>query len=111
MMSVVIILLGMFLEGIGIMLIILPIIVPICRQLDIDLIWIGVLVVKLIMIGLLHPPIGLQAFVVKSVVGDEVPLGTIFRGLVWFLGAELLIMALLIAFPEISLWLPRQFAR
>lgn len=109
--SVIIILLGMFLEGIGIMLIILPIIVPICRQLDIDLIWVGVLVVKLIMIGLLHPPIGLQAFVVKSVVGDEVPLGTIFRGLVWFLGAEIFIMALLVAFPDISLWLPRQFAR
>jgi len=111
MMSVIIILLGMFLEGIGIMLIILPIIVPICRQLNIDLIWVGVLVVKLIMIGLLHPPIGLQAFVVKSVVGDEVPLGTIFRGLVWFLGAEVFIMALLIAFPDISLWLPRQLVR
>ena len=111
MMSVVIILLGMFLEGIGIMLIILPIIVPICRQLGIDLIWVGVLVVKLIMIGLLHPPIGLQAFVVKSVVRDEVPLGTIFRGLLWFLAAEIVIMALLIAFPDISLWLPRQMAR
>ena len=111
MMSAVIILLGMFLEGIGIMLIILPIIVPICRQLGIDLIWVGVLVVKLIMIGLLHPPIGLQAFVVKSVVRDEVPLGTIFRGLLWFLAAEIVIMALLIAFPDISLWLPRQMAR
>ncbi len=106
MMSGVIVLLGMFLEGISIMLLVLPIIVPICRTLGVDLIWVGVIVVKLIMIGLLHPPIGIQAFVVKSVVGDEVPLTTIFRGLLWFLGAEIFIMALIIAFPEISTFLP-----
>jgi C4-dicarboxylate transporter, DctM subunit len=106
MMSGVIVLLGMFLEGISILLLVLPIIVPICRTLGVDLIWVGVIVVKLIMIGLLHPPIGIQAFVVKSVVGDEVPLTTIFRGLLWFLGAEIFIMALIIAFPEISTFLP-----
>ncbi|MDB5533989.1 MAG: C4-dicarboxylate transporter [Hyphomicrobiales bacterium] len=109
MISVVIILLGMFLEGIGILLIVVPIIVPICKQLGIDLVWIGMLVIKLIMIGLLHPPIGLQAFVVKSVVGDTVPLMTIFQGLIWFLAAEVVIVGLMIAFPDISLWLPRQF--
>ncbi|WP_090708992.1 MULTISPECIES: TRAP transporter large permease [unclassified Beijerinckia] len=107
--SAVIILLGMFLEGIGILLIVVPIIVPICKQLNIDLVWIGMLVIKLIMIGLLHPPIGLQAFVVKSVVGDTVPLMTIFRGLLWFLAAEVVIVALMIAFPSITLWLPHQF--
>jgi C4-dicarboxylate transporter DctM subunit len=109
-MSAIIILLGMFLEGIGILLIVVPIILPICKQLGIDLIWMGMLVIKLIMIGLLHPPIGLQAFVVKSVVGDAVPLMTIFRGLLWFLAAEVVIVTLMIAFPEITLWLPRQFA-
>jgi tripartite ATP-independent transporter DctM subunit len=107
--SAVIILLGMFLEGIGILLIVVPIILPICKQLGIDIVWIGMIVIKLIMVGLLHPPIGLQAFVVKSVVGDTVPLMTIFRGLVWFLAAEFVIVALMIAFPDISLWLPRQF--
>ena len=100
------IVLGMFLEGIGIMLLTLPILIPICRSLQIDLLWVGVIVVKLIMIGLLHPPIGIQAFVVKSVVGDSVALGTIFRGLLWFLGAEILIMALLIAVPGITTFLP-----
>jgi C4-dicarboxylate transporter DctM subunit len=104
--SMVIIVMGMFLDGIGTMLLLLPIVVPIARSFGVDLVWLGVIFVKLIMIGLLHPPIGIQAFVVKSVVGDQVPLTTIYWGLCWFLGAELLIMALIIAFPEISLWLP-----
>lgn len=105
--TVIYIVLGMFLEGIGIMMLTLPILVPICRTLGIDLVWLGVIVVKLIMLGLMHPPIGIQAFVVKGVVGDAVPLTTIFRGLLWFLGVELIILALLIGFPGISLWLPR----
>ncbi|MYK33021.1 MAG: TRAP transporter large permease [Boseongicola sp. SB0670_bin_30] len=100
------IVLGMFLEGIGVMLVSLPILLPIATALGYDLIWFGVLVVKFIEIGLLTPPVGLNAFVVKSVVGDQVPLGTIFRGLVWFLGAEVLIMALIIGFPELTLFLP-----
>lgn len=104
------IVLGMFLEGIGIMMLTLPILVPICRTLGIDLVWLGVIVVKLIMLGLMHPPIGMQAFVVKSCVGERVPLTTIFRGLLWFLGVELVIVALLIAFPQISLALPRLLA-
>lgn len=98
--------LGMFLEGIGVMLVSLPILLPIAQSVGFDLIWFGVIVVKFVEIGLLTPPVGLNAFVVKSVVGDEVPLGSIFRGLTWFLAAEVLIMALLIGFPQISLFLP-----
>ena len=78
------------------------------EALKLDLVWIGVIVVKYIEIGLLTPPIGLNAYVVKGVVGDAVPLTTIFRGLAWFIAAEAVIMVLLIGFPEISLWLPRQ---
>lgn len=101
------IVLGMFLEGMGIMMLTLPILVPICRTLGLDLVWLGVVVVKLILLGLMHPPIGIQAFIVKGVVGNEVPLTTIFRGLLWFLAVELVIIGLLITFPDISLWLPR----
>jgi tripartite ATP-independent transporter DctM subunit len=101
------IVLGMFLEGVGIMLLTLPILLPICRALGLDLAWLGVVVLKLIALGLIHPPIGIQAFIVKGVVGDEVPLTTIFRGLLWFLGVELFIVALLILVPDITLWLPR----
>jgi len=105
-MSGIYVILGMFLDPIGLMLLTLPIFLPIFKVLNVDLIWIGVLVVKLIEIGLLTPPVGLNAYVVKGVVGDAVPLTTIFRGLAWFLVCEFIIMVLLISFPQISLWLP-----
>lgn len=108
--SVIIIVLGMFLEGIGIMLLTLPILIPISKAAGVDLVWLGIVVVKLIALGLIHPPIGIQAFVVKGVVGDDIPLGTIFKGLLWFLAVELVLITALILFPEISLWLPRATA-
>ncbi|MEE3100822.1 MAG: TRAP transporter large permease subunit, partial [Pseudomonadota bacterium] len=74
--------------------------------LNMNLIWVGVIVVKMIEVGLLTPPVGLNVYVVKNVAGDTVPLQTVFKGVGWFLGCEVIIMALLIAFPEISLWLP-----
>lgn len=106
-MSVVYAILGMFLDPIGLMLLTLPVFLPAFKVLHVDLIWIGVIVVKLIEIGLLTPPVGLNAYVVKSVVGDAVPLSAIFRGLGWFLVCELVIMILLIGFPQLSLWLPK----
>jgi len=105
-MCLIYIILGMFLDPLGVMLLTLPIFLPIYDTLGVDKIWIGVIVVKMIEIGLLTPPVGLNAYVVKGVVGDAVPLTTIFRGLMWFLVAEIFIMTLLIGFPEISLWLP-----
>lgn len=98
--------LGMFLEGLGVMLVSLPILLPIAESVGYDLIWFGVIVVKFVEIGLLTPPVGMNAFVVKGVVGDEVTLGQIFRGLTWFLAAEVVIMLILIGFPELSLFLP-----
>ena len=111
MVGAVIVVMGMFLDGVGIMLLLLPIVVPIAKSFGVDMIWLGVIIVKLIMIGLLHPPIGIQAFVVKSVVGDQVPLMTIYRGLCWFLAAEVFIMTLIIAFPQISVFLPYTLLR
>lgn len=105
-MTVVFLVLGMFLEPIGIMLLTLPILIPIFRELELDLVWMGVLIVKYVEIGLLTPPVGIQAFIAKAVAGDGVPLGDVFRGLGWFLGAEVVIMALLIGFPGLSTWLP-----
>lgn len=104
--SLVYLLLGMFLEPLGLLLITLPLLLPMFQALGVDMIWMGVLVIKYLEIGLLTPPVGLNVYVVKSVVGDEVPLTTIFRGVLWFLACEALIVALLIAFPEISLVLP-----
>ena len=74
--------------------------------LGLDLVWFGVLVVKFLEIGLLTPPVGFNVYVIKSVVGDTIPLETIFRGVAWFLACEVVIVALLVAFPQISLYLP-----
>ncbi len=104
--SIVYLILGMFLDPLGLMLLTLPVFLPMFSALKLDMVWVGVIVVKYIEIGLLTPPVGLNAYVVKSVVGDAIPLTTIFRGLAWFIGAEAIIMVLLIAFPEISTTLP-----
>lgn len=104
--SVIYLILGMFLDPLGIMLITIPVFVPMFAVLDLDLIWLGVLVVKYVEIGLLTPPVGFNVHVVKSVVGDTISLETIFRGCGWFLVCEVVIMTLLIAFPQISLFLP-----
>ena len=105
-MSIIYLILGMFLDPIGVMLLTLPVFLPAFHALDMDLIWIGVIVVKMIEIGLLTPPVGLNVYVVKGVAGDSVPLATVFRGVAWFLACELVIMILLVAFPALSTWLP-----
>jgi tripartite ATP-independent transporter DctM subunit len=104
--SVVYLILGMFLDPLGIMLITIPIFVPMYEKLGLDLVWFGVIVVKYLEIGLLTPPVGFNVYVIKTVVGDEISLETIFKGVGWFLGCEVIIMTLLIAFPQISLYLP-----
>ncbi len=105
--SLVFLILGMFLDPLGIMLITIPIFLPMFKALGLDLVWLGVLVVKYIEIGLLTPPVGMQVYVVKSVAGDAIPLNTVFRGCFWFLACEIVIMGLLIAFPAISLTIPQ----
>lgn len=104
--SVIYLILGMFLDPLGIMLITIPVFVPMFAALKLDLVWLGVLVVKYVEIGMLTPPVGFNVYVVKAAVGDTIPLETIFRGCFWFLACEVVIMTLLIAFPQISLWLP-----
>ena len=104
--SLIYLVLGMFLDPLGILLISLPILLPMFEKLHLDLIWFGVLVVKYLEIGLLTPPVGFNVYVIKSVVGDQVDLETIFKGVLWFLACEVVVVALLVAFPEISLFLP-----
>jgi tripartite ATP-independent transporter DctM subunit len=105
--TIVYLVLGMFLDPLGIMLITLSIFLPMFEALNLDLIWFGVLVVKYLEIGLLTPPVGFNVYVIKSIVGEEIPLETIFKGVTWFLVCEIIVVALLVAFPDISLWLPR----
>lgn len=102
--------LGCFLESISIMLLTLPVLAPLLGVLGIDLIWFGILTVKLLEIGLVTPPVGMNVYVIRSSLGSTISLGTIFAGVSWFILADLITLALLIAFPAISLWLPALMA-
>jgi tripartite ATP-independent transporter DctM subunit len=99
--------LGCFLEGFAMMVLTLPIFFPIIIQLGIDPIWFGVLVVLTLEMGLISPPVGINVFVVKSVARD-VPLGTIFAGVLPFWITMLVALAILVTFPQIALFLPNQ---
>ncbi|MBX9465892.1 MAG: TRAP transporter large permease [Aquamicrobium sp.] len=104
--SVIYIVLGMFLDAMGIMLLTLPIMIPVLHSMDMDMIWFGVILIKYLEIGLVTPPVGLNCFVIKSVVGDRVSLEKIFKGVSWFIAADLVTLALLISFPIIALLIP-----
>lgn len=97
--------LGCFLEGFAMLVLTMPIFFPIIQQLGFDPIWFGVLVVLTLEMGLISPPVGVNVFIVKSVV-PHVPLGTIFRGVMPFWGAMIVTLILLVAFPQIALILP-----
>lgn len=98
--------LGMFLDPLGAMLLTVPVLLPILDNAGIDLIWFGVFLVKFLEIGMITPPIGMNVFVIKGVVGSEATLATIFRGIFLFLAADFVAVVLFIAFPQIILFLP-----
>lgn len=82
----------------------LPILCPVILSLGLDPIWYGVIMVRVIEIGLITPPMGMNVFVLSGT--TKTPLSIIFRGVVPFIVADILHIALLVAFPGISLFLP-----
>ena len=102
---VVYILLGTFMEGFAMMVLTVPIVLPIITALDYDPIWFGIIMVLVLEMGLISPPVGLNVFVVKGV-APNVPLGTIYKGILPFWTAMAVCVALLVAFPQIALILP-----
>lgn len=104
--SLVFVLLGMFLDPFGVMLIAISVLLPLFERQGFDLIWVGIIIVKYIELGLLTPPVGLNVFAAKSVAPPEITLPVIFRGVGWFLLGEAVVMVLLLGFPQITLWLP-----
>jgi len=99
------ILLGMFMDGLSMLVITVPIVFPVIVALGFDPIWFGVVAVIVIEMGMITPPVGLNVFVVRSV-AEDVPLTTIFRGVFPFLIAMIVALLLIIAFPGIALLLP-----
>ena len=98
--------LGTFMEPFGAMLVTLPAFLPILKDADISLVWFGVLVVKLLEIGMITPPVGLNVFVIKNVASKYVTVVQIFKGVIPFIIADLFVVALVIALPGIVLFLP-----
>jgi C4-dicarboxylate transporter DctM subunit len=84
-----------------------PIIFPVITELGFDPIWFGVIIVMTVELGLIHPPVGMNVFVIKSVVKD-VSFSTIFKGVLPFVATDIIRLIILIAFPMIALWLPSQ---
>ncbi|MDF1592712.1 MAG: TRAP transporter large permease [Desulfobacterales bacterium] len=99
------IILGMFLEGIAMLVLTLPVVFPVMLELGYSPIWFGVMVVIVLEMGLISPPVGVNVFVVKGVAPD-VSLNTIFRGIWPFWLAMLVCLLILVAFPQIALFLP-----
>jgi C4-dicarboxylate transporter, DctM subunit len=98
------IVLGMIIDPVAIQFLTIPTIVPLLAGLGYDPIWLGIVVVKLIEIGLITPPLGLNAYVTAS--SADVPVERVFGGVLPFIVADVLVIALVIAIPQIVLWLP-----
>jgi C4-dicarboxylate transporter, DctM subunit len=96
--------LGMFMDANGALVLTTPVIFPVIMELGFDPIWYGVIMVRLIEIGMITPPVGMNVFALAGVSG--IPMGTIFRGILPFICADIVHVAILVAFPAISLLLP-----
>ncbi len=101
------VILGMFMDAIGMLLLTLPVVYPAVIALGYDPIWFGIVVVKMAEVCLITPPIGLNCFVVHGVRPD-IPLSSVFAGVGPFFLADIATIGLLIAFPEIVTFLPNQ---
>jgi len=104
--AVIFLVLGMLIDSIGLLLLTLPILVPLINEAGINPVWFGIIVIKLLEVGLITPPIGLNVYMINGALNNRVTLPEIFRGITWFLAMDLLTLILLIAFPILTLWLP-----
>ncbi|MDQ0013855.1 tripartite ATP-independent transporter DctM subunit [Variovorax boronicumulans] len=97
--------LGCLMDAMAMIILTVPIIFPVIVHLGFDPIWFGVIIVMTVELGLIHPPVGMNVFVIKSVVKD-VSFTTIFKGVLPFIATDIVRLVILIAFPVIALWLP-----
>jgi len=100
------IVMGCFLEGIGMVLITVPVFLPLVVKFGYDPIWFSILVVIVVEVGLIHPPVGMNLFVIQAQ-APEVRITSIYRGIIPFLIAPLLLIIILFLFPRLALWLPK----
>ena len=99
--------LGCLMDAMAMIILTVPIIFPVISHLGFDPIWFGVIIVMTVELGLIHPPVGMNVFVIKSVVKD-VSFATIFKGVIPFVATDLVRLVILIAFPLLATWLPQR---
>jgi len=97
--------LGMLMDGNSMMVLTLPIFYPIVTELGVDPIWFGILIVVVVELGQITPPVGVNVFILKGV--TDIPLYSIFRGIIPFAIADCVVLVILVIFPQISLFLPQ----
>ncbi len=97
--------LGCLMDALAMIILTVPIVFPVIVALGFDPIWFGVIIVMTVELGLIHPPVGMNIFVIKSVV-EDVKISTIFYGVMPFIVTDIIRLILLIAFPVLALWLP-----
>jgi tripartite ATP-independent transporter DctM subunit len=97
--------LGCLMDALAMIILTVPIVFPVIKELGFDPIWFGVIIVMTVELGLIHPPVGMNIFVIKSVI-EDVKISTIFYGVLPFILTDILRLIILIAFPIIALWLP-----
>jgi TRAP-type C4-dicarboxylate transport system permease large subunit len=97
--------LGCLMDALAMIILTVPIIFPVIKELGFDPIWFGIIIVMTVELGLIHPPVGMNIFVIKSVI-EDVKISTIFYGVFPFIITDILRLILLVMFPIIALWLP-----
>lgn len=96
---------GFFMDSMALVTLLVPVLFPVVERLGFDPIWFGVIIVLTAEMGVITPPVGVNVYVIKNIY-PEVPLGEIFRGVMPFLVPLFLMVGLLMAFPQLALWLP-----
>jgi TRAP-type C4-dicarboxylate transport system permease large subunit len=97
--------LGCLMDAMAMIILTVPIVFPVVTALGFDPIWFGIIIVMTVELGLIHPPVGMNVFVIKSVIKD-VSMSTIFAGVLPFVATDLIRLTILIVFPLLATWLP-----
>jgi C4-dicarboxylate transporter DctM subunit len=98
-------LLGCLMDALAIVILTVPIIFPLIKEMGFDPIWFGIIIVMTVELGLIHPPVGMNIFVIKSVL-EDIKISTIFKGVLPFIATDILRLIILVLFPILATWLP-----
>ena len=93
-------------DSFGVLVITVPVVTPMVIGMGYDLVWWGIVNLMVVETGLITPPFGLNVYVIKSLTKEDIPMATVFRGVLPFVLADFVRLALIVVFPILVLWLP-----